>query len=110
MDSGKELIEALIQVSREKGIDKEIIFEAIEASLVSACKRQFGSNATIIVRVDRETGEYRVFSQKTVVETVNDRHAEINLADAREINGQLELGDTVEVAVKPDNFGRIAAQ
>jgi N utilization substance protein A len=110
MDNGRELIDALTQVSREKGIEKEIIFEAIEASLVSACKRQFGPNATISVRVDRESGGYKVYSLKTVVEEVTDQHAEISLDEARGINQQLNLGDTIDIMVTPSNFGRIAAQ
>ncbi|MDR1664055.1 MAG: transcription termination/antitermination protein NusA, partial [Clostridiales bacterium] len=70
MDSGTELIEALSQVAKEKGIDKEIIFEAIEASLVSACKKHFGPNAAIRVAINRETGSYDVLAEKTVVEDV----------------------------------------
>ncbi|MCL2708719.1 MAG: transcription termination factor NusA [Defluviitaleaceae bacterium] len=110
MDSGSELIAALSQVAREKGIDKELIFEAIEASLVSASKKHFGPNANLRVSVNRETGLYDVFAQKNVVESVTDNHAEITLEEAREINGACEIGDTVEMQVKPGNFGRIAAQ
>jgi len=110
MDNGRELIEALIQVSHEKGIDKEVIFEAIEASLVSACKKHFGSTANVRVVVDRETGEYIVLAVKTVVENVTDDIAEISLADARKINSKYELEDTVEIKLKPGKFGRISAQ
>ena len=110
MDSGRELIEALNLVSQEKGIDKELIFEAIEASLVSACKRQFENSTDIRVTVNRETGEYMVLVKKTVVETVEDSDNEISLSDARIINTQTELGDEIEIRVTPKNFGRISAQ
>ena len=110
MDNGRELIDALTMISKEKGIDKEVIFEAIESSLVSACKKHFGPTANIRVVVDRETGEYIVLSAKTVSEIVEDDMAEITLEDARKINVQYEIGDLVELKVKPGNFGRISAQ
>jgi len=110
MDNGRELIDALIQVSAEKGIDKEVIFEAIEASLVSACKKHFGQSANVRVVVDRDTGEYIVLATKIVSEKVEDDMAEISLEDARKLNVQYELGDSLEVKIKPGNFGRISAQ
>ena len=110
MDNGRELIDALVQVSAEKGINKEVIFEAIEASLVSACKRHYGPTANVRVIIDRETGEYVVLATKTVVETVTDELAEISLGDARNINSIYEVGDTVDVKIKPGSFGRISAQ
>ena len=110
MDNGRELIEALAAVSKEKGIDKELIFEAIEASLVSACKKHFGQNANVRVIVDRETGEYVVLATKTVSEVVEDNMTEISLEDARNLNPQYEIGDTLEIKIKPGNFGRISAQ
>ena len=110
MDNGRELIEALTQVSQEKGIDREVIFEAIETSLVSACKKHFGQNANIRVTVDRKTGEYTVFAAKTVSEEVSDPMLQISLDDARQINSTCELENIVEVVVTPKNFGRISAQ
>jgi len=110
MDQGAELIQALKQISREKGIDENVIFEAIETSLVTACKKNFGSGAANKVIVNRETGSVQVYAQKTVVENVADPGAEISLQDARKINIRYELGDTVDVAVAPRNFGRISAQ
>ena len=110
MDSGRELIEALTMVSQERGIDKELIFEAIEASLVSACKKQFGQNADIRVTVDRETGAYKVLAKKAIVETVEDEEVELSLEDARTINASAEVGDEIELVVTPKNFGRISAQ
>ena len=110
MENSKELIAAIGQVAQEKGIDKEIIFEAIEASLVSACKRQFGQQANLRVVIDREDGRYIVYAQKTVSEEIEDPILHISLEDARNINTQYELEDMVEIAVTPKDFGRIAAQ
>ena len=110
MDQGAELIQALRQISREKGIDEDIIFEAIETSLVTACKKNFGSNVNNKVIINRETGSVKVFAQKTVVEEVTDPSIEISEEDARKINIRSGLGDIVDVAVTPRNFGRISAQ
>ena len=110
MDNGRELISALLQVSKEKGIDKEVIFEAIEASLVSACKKHFGPTANVRVVVDRETGEYEALATKIISEEVVDDICEISLADARALNAHYEMGDAVEVKIRPGSFGRISAQ
>ncbi len=105
-----EFMEALELVVKEKGIDKEIIFEAIEASLVSACKKNFGNNQNVKVIVDRETGNVACYSQQIVVEEVNDPQNEILLEEAKEINPNYELGDVVDTEVTPKDFGRISAQ
>jgi len=110
MDNGRELIDALTLVSKEKGIDKEVIFEAIEASLVSACKKHLGANANVRVILDRETGEYTVLATKIVAEEVTDDIAEVSLDAARKLNPVYEIGDSIEVKIKPGNFGRISAQ
>ena len=110
MDNGRELIEALTLVSQEKGIEKEVIFEAIETSLVSACKKHFGQNANIRVTVDRKTGEYTVLAAKTVTEATADSILHISLEEARKINPTCELDDIIEIVVTPKNFGRISAQ
>lgn len=110
MDNGRELIDALVQVSHEKGIDKEIIFEAIEASLVSACKKQLGQNTNVRVVINRETGVYSVLAAKEVCEIIEDPMVQISLNDARLINSTIEIGDMVEINVTPKNFGRISAQ
>ena len=109
MDS-KEFLNALELVAKEKGIDKEVIFEAIEASLVSACKKHFGTSQNIKVDMNRETGEVKCFTQKTVVETVEDPQLEISLDAAREAKADYEIGDIVDIEVTPKNFGRISAQ
>lgn len=109
MDS-KEFLTALELVAKEKNIDKEIIFEAIEASLVSACKKHFGTSQNIKVDMNRVTGEVKCFTQKTIVETVEDPQLEISLEMARIANPNYVVGDIVDIEVTPKNFGRISAQ
>ena len=110
MDSSTEFIEALNQIVKEKGIDKEIIFEAIETSLVSACKKNFGTSQNIKVIINRETGNVQVFAQKTVVSEVIDEFTEISLEAAQKINPLYNADDIVDIVVTPKNFGRISAQ
>lgn len=105
-----EFIEALHLIEKEKGIDKEIIFEAIEASLVSACKKNFGSNQNIKVMIDRESGNVACYAQREVVEEVLDEQNEISLAAARVLNPEYQIGDVVDLEVTPRDFGRVAAQ
>ncbi|MDD4844579.1 MAG: transcription termination factor NusA [Anaerotignum sp.] len=105
-----EFMDALNLVEREKGIDKEIIFEAIEASLVSACKKNFGSGQNIKVVIDRETGNVACYAQKAVVEEIQDEQNEILLPAARVLNPNYTLGDVVDLEVTPRDFGRISAQ
>ena len=83
MNEGKELIKALDDIEKEKGISKDILLEAIENSLVAACKNEYGKADNIRVTMNRETGEVKVFADKTVVEEVEDPEMEISVADAR---------------------------
>ena len=92
-----ELIDALNQLQKEKHIEKEVIMQAIEDSLVAACNRDFGKNAVVKVNMDRETGDFHIYSQKEVVEEVMDPVTEISLEDARSIKGTYELGDIVNI-------------
>lgn len=110
MNNGAELIDALKQIEKEKGIEREIIFEAIESSLVTACKKNFGASQNVKVIINRENGNVKVFAQKEVVEEVENTNLEISLSDAKEINTKYELGDIADVVVTPKNFGRISAQ
>lgn len=108
-----ELIEALEAIEKEKQISKDIILEAIENSLVAACKNQFESKAdNIRVSINRDTGEIKVFADYEVVEDdlVEDPTAQIGLTEATLKYGKVEPGDTVSTEVIPKNFGRIAAQ
>lgn len=105
-----EFIEALNILEKEKGIDKEIIFEAIETSLVFACKKHFGTSSNIKVVINRETGNVDVFAQKEVVEEVYDATIEMSLEEARDISAMYTLGDVIDCVITPKNFGRISAQ
>ena len=105
-----ELIQALHDLEKEKGIEFEILIEAIEAALISAYKKNFGTLQNVRVVFDQETGDIKVFSRKTVVENTHDERLEILLDEARKLDPRYELGDLVEIEVTPQNFGRIAAQ
>ena len=110
MDANRELINALNQIEKEKDISKDILLEALENSLVAACKNNFGRADNIKVSIDRETGQVNVYAMKEVVEEVTDPVTQISLAQAKIKDGNFNLGDMVSVEVTPKNFGRIAAQ
>ncbi len=105
-----ELLEALEILEKEKEISKDTLFEAIENSLITACKNHFGKSDNVKVNIDRETGEFHVFAEKTVVENVEDELMEISLADAKAINSKYELEDIVNIEIHSKEFGRIATQ
>lgn len=105
-----ELVGALNELEKERGISKEILFEAIEAAIVSAYKRNYGNTLNVRVDLNDRTGEIRVFARKDVVDEVLDEPNEISLADAQAIDPNYELDDIVEIEVTPRDFGRIAAQ
>ena len=105
-----ELLEALNIIEQEKNISKETLLEAIENSLVTACKNHFGKSDNVKVEIDPQTCAFQCYQEKTVVEAVEDPVEEISLADAHMINGKYQLGDVVRVEVKSKEFGRIATQ
>lgn len=106
----KELILALDELEKEKGIKKEYVLESIETALVTAYKRNFDSLENVKVDIDHNTGATHIFAIKEVMERANDDALEISLDDAHKINKELKLGDSVEVEIVPKDFGRIAAQ
>jgi N utilization substance protein A len=106
----KALIAGINQVATDKGLDREIIFEAIEAALVSAYKRNYGSVANVGAEVDRVTGEMRVLTEHEVVDDVMNPRTEILEADARRLVPTARVGDVIRVPDTPETFGRIAAQ
>jgi len=106
----KALIAGINQVASDKGLDHEVIFSAIEAALVSAYKRNFGSVADVTAEVDRFSGEMKVFAGKEVVDDVMSPSTEVLLKEAQESNPEAKLGDVVAVSSTPADFGRIAAQ
>lgn len=83
MSSNNELLEALNILEREKNISKETLLEAIENSLVTACKNHFGTSENVKVTMDPQTCEYHVFQEKTVVEQVEDPVEQISLVNAK---------------------------
>lgn len=105
-----ELMIALEQIEKEKGISKEVIIEAIEKSLLDACKKDFGKSDNVTVNMDRETGAIEVYAAKTVVEEVTDEATELSIEKALMISKKHKVGDIVNVEITPKNFGRIAAQ
>ncbi len=110
MSSNNELLEALNILEKEKNIPKDTLLEAIENSLITACKNHFGKSDNVKVNMNPETCEYHVFQEKTVVEQVEDPCTEISLANAKMEDSKYELGDIVNVEVKSKEFGRIATQ
>ncbi|MGI5851678.1 MAG: transcription termination factor NusA, partial [Caldicoprobacterales bacterium] len=105
-----EFLGALDQIASEKGIDKEVLVDAIEAALLSAYKKNFGTSQNVQVNIDKSTGVVKVYAMKTIVEEVEDKSQQIYLEDAQRIDPVYELGDVVKIEVTPKNFGRIAAQ
>lgn len=107
-----ELIEALEAIEREKQISKDIILEAVENSLLAACKNQYGKSENVRVNIDRDTGAVGVYAELEVVEDdmVEDEVTQIGVTEANLKFKEVSVGDTVEVEVTPKNFGRIAAQ
>ena len=105
-----ELLEALTLLEKEKNISKDTLLEAIEQSLIQACKNNFGKADNVKVSINPETCEFHVWAEKTVVEEVTDDVTEIALSKAKMIRSSYELGDTVNVEIHSKEFGRIATQ
>lgn len=106
----KEFIEALEDLETERGIKADVVLEALEAALISAYKKNFGSSQNVRVEINRDTGEIHVYFRKTVVEDVEDERVEMSLEEARLLDPEFEVGDMFESEVTPRSFGRIAAQ
>lgn len=105
-----ELLQALEQLGKEKGIEKETLIEALEQALISAYKKNFGSAQNVEVSLDRSTGQIRVYALKTIVDEITDIATQMSLEQAKRFGADFEVGDIVEVEVTPRKFGRIAAQ
>ena len=106
----KELILALEDLEKEKGINKDYVLDAIETALVTAYKRNFNSLENVKVTMDRKTGATHVYSVKQIVKEVQNPETEITLEEARKVNPDFNEGDTLDTEIVPRNFGRIAAQ
>ena len=108
------LLEAVKGLVKIKKVDENVVFDALEMLLLTAYKKESGSNAKISISVNRETGEYKIYEEKEVVEDVNpdsdNSVNEISVADAKKMSKDYEVGDLVRVEVTPKDFGRVAAQ
>lgn len=105
-----EVLQALEDLEKEKGVPKEVLLDALRDALTSAFKRHHGSAQNVRINIDPSTGKIEVLARKVVADPVQDPRVEISLEEAREINPSLTVGDIVETAVTPRDFGRIAAQ
>ena len=106
----KELLEAMEVLEKEKNISKDTLIEAIENSLLTACKNHFGKADNVKVTVNPNTCDFAVYAEKAVVENVEDDCLELSLADAKMLNPKYEIGDTVQIPLDSKKFGRIATQ
>ena len=108
----RELIMVIEQLGREKGIDKEVLFEALETALLSASRKSLGPGDNVRIHIDRKTGDFRIYQRKQVVDEVSDPETQIALADAKALNPEAEVGVELELLQdKPlQDLGRIAAQ
>lgn len=111
MSQTSELIQAIELLVKERDLDAEVLFTAIEEALVFAYKREFDAKASdnVSASVDRETGEMRVFLEKEVVEEVEDQNSQIALSEALLLSEDFEIGDVLEYELSPKDFGRLAA-
>ncbi len=105
----KELITAIGELEKERGINKDYLLDSIESALVMAYKRNFDSAENVKVVMDKQSGEIHVYAVKDVVDVVEDQKKQIQLEEAKSINKKLEIGDVVDIEIIPKNFGRIAA-
>lgn len=108
------LIEAVKGLVKAKKVDENVVFDALEMMLLTAYKKETGSNAKTSVSLNRETGDYHIYAEKTVVETIDPASEnavnEITVEDAKKIDKSYEAGDMLQIDVTPKNFGRVAAQ
>ena len=106
----KELLLALEMLEKEKNISKDVLLEAIENSLLTACKNHFGKADNVKVTINPNTCDFSVYAEKEVVEEVEDSMLQISLAEARMRDPRYVIGDIVQVPIESKNFGRIATQ
>ena len=106
----KEFFQALDEIAEEKGIPAETVESAIEAALLSAYKKSYGSDQNVRVEIDREEESIGVFRRRDIVEEVENEDIEISLEEAREIDPDYEIGEYIDFEIDPAEFGRIAAQ
>jgi transcription termination/antitermination protein NusA len=105
-----ELSAILSFLEKERGIDRETLFQTVESALLSASRKSVGPAKNVRIHMDRKTCDIKAFATVTVIDKVVNPHDEINLPDARRLKPDVMVGDTIEIEVTPKNFGRIAAQ
>jgi len=108
-NENRELIMAMEELEKERGISKEYLLESLEVALASAYKRNFDSAENVKIEMDSTTGEVHIYAQKEVVEEVENDKLQISLTDAKQIEKKAEIGDIINIETKPKDFGRIAA-
>jgi N utilization substance protein A len=105
-----ELSAILSFLEKERGIDRETLFQTVESALLSASRKSVGPAKNVRIHMDRKTCDIKAFATVTVIDKVVNPHDEITLPDARRLKPDVMVGDTIEIEVTPKNFGRIAAQ
>lgn len=110
LSESKELLLAMEELEKEKGIKKDYLIESLETSLVTAYKKNYDSADNVKVVIDESKGQIKVYAMKEVVENVEDENLQITLANAKKVSKKAEIGDIINVEIIPKNFGRIAAQ
>ncbi len=108
----EELIGAIKLLAKERGIDEEVLFIAIEEAIVAAFKREFSDarqNDNVYAEIDRETGEMEVFEEREVCAVVDNPKTQISLEEAKMIDNELEEGDTIGLTIPVESLGRLAA-
>ena len=105
-----ELLGALEILEKEKNISKDTLLDAIEQSLIQACKNHYGKADNVKVSIDPQTCDFSVYAERTVVEQVEDPVMEISLENALKISARAEVGDVIKVPINSKEFGRIATQ
>lgn len=105
-----DFINALHEIEKEKGISKDVIFDALESALISSYKKNFNASQNVEVEMDRETGKVKVIALKEVMDVVENEYLEIDLENAKDIDDKFQVGDIVKIEITPRDFGRIAAQ
>jgi len=105
-----DFINALHEIEKEKGISKDVIFDALESALISSYKKNFNASQNVEVEMDRETGKVKVIALKEVIDVVENEYLEIDLEQAKNIDDKYQIGDIVKIEITPRDFGRIAAQ
>jgi N utilization substance protein A len=105
-----DLSKVLEQVSREKGVDQTVLIKTLEEAVRTAARKKLGQNYDLEINFNDELGEIEIFEFKDVVETVSNTHLEVSLAEAKKIDPDAEIGDSLGIKMETDELGRIAAQ